>query len=101
MSSDERFAAVDDSTANLMTQLRELQKLRERVRKAELAVRVRRTERRKERSSGGWRLRQIDPKIVDLFSRLKLRGQPARPFPAARPSFRRLRGIHIFRIDRR
>jgi phage-related minor tail protein len=47
MSSDQRFAAVDDSTANLTTQLLELQKLREQVRKAELALRARRVERRK------------------------------------------------------
>ena len=33
MSSHQRFAAVDASTADLITQLHELQKLRERVRK--------------------------------------------------------------------
>ena len=46
MCSHERFAAVHD-TANLIAQFRELQELRERVRKAELALRSRRVERRK------------------------------------------------------
>jgi len=47
MSSHQRFAAVDDTKGNLITQMRELQELRENVRKAELALRSRRVERRK------------------------------------------------------
>jgi hypothetical protein len=47
MSSPRRLAAVIDTTANLIAQLRELEGLRERVRKAELARRSRRVERRK------------------------------------------------------
>jgi hypothetical protein len=47
MSALQRLAAVIDTTANLITQLRELEGLRERVRKAELALRSRRVGRRK------------------------------------------------------
>ena len=47
MCSRQRLAAVIDATANLITQLRELEELRERVRKAELALRSQRVERRK------------------------------------------------------
>jgi hypothetical protein len=39
MSSLQRLAAVTDTTANLIAQLRELEELRERVRKVELARR--------------------------------------------------------------
>jgi hypothetical protein len=46
MSSFQRLAAVTDATANLIVQLRELNELRERVRKAELA-RSPRVDRRK------------------------------------------------------
>lgn len=42
-----RLEAVTDTTANLIAQLRELEGLRERVRKAELARRSRRVDRRK------------------------------------------------------
>jgi hypothetical protein len=42
-----RLEAVTDTTANLIAQLRELEGLRERVRKAELAGRSRRPDRRK------------------------------------------------------
>jgi hypothetical protein len=47
MSSLQRLAAITDTNANLIAQLRELQGLRERVRKAELARRSRRVDRRK------------------------------------------------------
>jgi hypothetical protein len=40
MSSFQRLAAVTDASANLIVQLRELNELRERVRKAELARRT-------------------------------------------------------------
>jgi hypothetical protein len=42
-----RLEAVTDTTANLIAQLRELEGLRERVRKAGLALRSRRANRRK------------------------------------------------------
>ena len=42
-----RLEAVTDTTANLIAQLRELEGLRERVRKAELALRSRPANRRK------------------------------------------------------
>jgi len=47
MRSFQRLAAITDTTANLIAQLRELEGLRERVRKAELARRSRRVDRRK------------------------------------------------------
>jgi hypothetical protein len=47
MSSLHRLAAITDTNANLIAQLRELQGLRERVRKTELARRSRRIDRRK------------------------------------------------------
>jgi hypothetical protein len=43
----QRLAAVTDRAANLIAQLRELNELRDQVRKAELAQRSRRVERRK------------------------------------------------------
>jgi hypothetical protein len=43
----QRLAAVTDRTANLTAQLRELNELRERVRKAELALGSRRADHRK------------------------------------------------------
>jgi hypothetical protein len=45
MGSLQRLAAITDMNANLIAQLRELQGLRERVRKAELARRSRRVDR--------------------------------------------------------
>jgi hypothetical protein len=50
MSSLQRLAAITDTNANLIAQLRELQGLRQRVRKAELALRSRRLDRRKRTS---------------------------------------------------
>jgi hypothetical protein len=47
MSSLQRLAAVTDTTANLIAQLRELEGLREQVRKAELALKSGQLERRK------------------------------------------------------
>jgi hypothetical protein len=44
MSSLQRLAAITDTTADLIAQLRELQGLRERVRKAELVQRSRQAE---------------------------------------------------------
>ena len=62
MSSPRRLAAVIDTTANLIAQLRELEGLRERVRKAELARRSRQIDRRKRTRIGrlepGSRLRR-------------------------------------------
>jgi hypothetical protein len=49
MRSFQRLAAITDTTANLIAQLRELEGLRERVRKAELAA-------EKERAFGGLNL---------------------------------------------
>jgi hypothetical protein len=57
MSSDRRFAAITDTTADLIAQLRELQGLRERVRKAELARRSRQADRRKRT-----RIRRLEPR---------------------------------------
>ncbi len=51
-----RLAAVTDTTANLIAQLRELEGLRERVRKAELARGSRRVDRRKRT-----RIRRLNP----------------------------------------
>jgi hypothetical protein len=47
VSLQQRLAAVSDTTAHLIAQLRELDGLRERVRKAERARRSRRVDRRK------------------------------------------------------
>lgn len=47
MFSLQRLAAAADTIANLIAKLRELDQLRERVRKAELARRSRRVDRRK------------------------------------------------------
>jgi hypothetical protein len=58
-----RLEAVTDTTANLIAQLRELEGLRERVRKAELARRSRRVDRRKRA-----RIRRLEPR-----SRLRCR----------------------------
>ena len=60
-----RLEAVTDTTANLMAQLRELEGLRERVRKAELALRSRRTNRRK--GTGIRRLKPRSPLIPTLI----------------------------------
>jgi hypothetical protein len=54
----ECVAAVTDKTANLNTQLRELNQLRERVRKAEQARRSGQLERRK-----GTLIRQLAPSL--------------------------------------
>jgi hypothetical protein len=58
-----RLETVTDTTANLIAQLRELERLRERVRKAELARRSRRADRRKRA-----RIRRLGP-------RYRLRGR--------------------------
>ena len=52
-----RLEAVTDTTANLIAQLRELEGLRDRVRKAELAWRSRRVDRRK-----STRIRRLEPR---------------------------------------
>ena len=52
-----RLEAVTNTTAYLIAQLRELEGLRERVRKAELARRSRRVDRRK-----GTRIRRHEPR---------------------------------------
>jgi hypothetical protein len=51
-----RLEAVTDAAANLIAQLRELEGLRERVRKAELARRSRRVDRRRRT-----RIRRLNP----------------------------------------
>jgi hypothetical protein len=56
MSTLQRLAAITDTTADLIAQLRELQRLRERVRKAELARRSWRADRRKRT-----RIRRLEP----------------------------------------
>ena len=56
MRSFQRLAAITDTTANLIAQLRELEGLRERVSKAELARRSRRVDRRKRT-----RIRRLNP----------------------------------------
>lgn len=53
----QRLAAITDTTANLIAQLRELARLRERVRKAELGRRSRRVDHRKRTRS-----RQLEPR---------------------------------------
>ena len=57
MRSFQRLEAVTDASAKLIAQLRELEGLRERVRKAELARRSRRVDRRKRT-----RIRRFEPK---------------------------------------
>jgi hypothetical protein len=57
MRSLQRLPAITDTTANLIAQLRELEKLRERVRKAELAQRSQRIDRRKRT-----RIRRLEPR---------------------------------------
>jgi len=52
-----RLEAVTETTANLIVQLRELEGLRERVRKAELARRSRRIDSRK-----STRIRRLEPR---------------------------------------
>ena len=104
----QKLATFTDNAANLVIQFWELKQLRERLKRAQQSgrkspqidrrkrTRIRRLEHRRR-----LRRRQIDPKIVDPFSRLKLCGQPAGLHPAACPSLGRLRGIPIFRIHLR
>jgi hypothetical protein len=78
-SHDHKLAALTDTAANLIVQLSELNRLRERVRKAELT-------RRSPLHSAAWTCKALTPspngKSSICFPRLKLCGQRARLLPA-------------------
>src|ERR1700730_17602321 len=86
---DTRLAIVTDTAANLITQLRELNELRERVRKAELSARpTQRIDRKKECAKRGrlsWRnLAQYQCSLSVRITRLAARRPGCPHFSAAR-----------------
>jgi hypothetical protein len=64
MSTLQRLAAISDATADLIAQLRELDKLREQVRKAEQAQRSLRLEPRRQLTPAAQQSKTVGPKIA-------------------------------------